>query len=97
MILVDELQVWTARGIFRRGSSHLMTDGPIEELHDFAQRLGLRREWFQDHAVHPHYDLTPRRRVDAIALGAVFVPAKEQARKRMAKVDALRAAAREET
>ncbi len=48
-----------------------------DELHAFAVSLGLKREWFQDHRSHPHYDLkiTNRgkrtMRQKAIALGAV--------------------------
>lgn len=36
---------------------HLATDGSIEELHIFAQSIGLKREWFQSHPRHPHYDV----------------------------------------
>lgn len=45
----------------------------LEELHDFAAHLGLRRERFQHppHASWPHYDVTAQRRIEAIALGAV--------------------------
>jgi hypothetical protein len=32
----------------------------------------------------PHYDLTPGKREAAIRAGAVFVPAREQARRRIA-------------
>ena len=83
MIMVDELKVYpNAWGPFRGGSCHLMTDGPIEELHRFAAQLGLRREWFQDDRLHPHYDLTAGKRIQALAHGAVFVSAIEQARQR---------------
>jgi len=37
------------------------------ELHRMAQRIGLRREWFQKN----HYDLVPTKRAKAIALGAI--------------------------
>lgn len=84
-IMVDELQRWPTRlRIFQAGSCHLTTDGPLEELHAFAAKIGLRREWFQDHALAPHYDLTAKRREAALALGAVFVPIKEQVRRRRA-------------
>lgn len=43
----------------------------------------MKREWFQDHPVHPHYDLTVKKRDRALALGAVFVSAKDQARARL--------------
>jgi len=45
----------------------------LEELHLFAGRLGLHRKWFQDHRRLPHYDLTPNKRRQAVALGAVEV------------------------
>lgn len=48
------------------------TSTPIEELHKFAESIGLRREWFQG-AWMPHYDLTGNKRAEAIAAGAVVV------------------------
>lgn len=60
-----------------------MTADTEEELHAMARTIGLRREWFQSHSVVAHYDLTPSKRDLALAHGAVFVPAKEQARKRI--------------
>lgn len=86
MIMVDELRVWPGPKprCFNAGSCHLTTDGPIEELHAFARMLGLRLEWFQDHRLAPHYDLTPKKREWALVIGAVFVPAKVQVRQRRA-------------
>lgn len=48
---------------------HLWSDD-IEALHAMAERLGMRREWFQDRPGFPHYDLPPFRRERALALGA---------------------------
>ncbi len=80
MIMVDELQRFpTKLRTFKDGSCHLTTDGPLEELHAFAKRLGLKRQWFQDHPLAPHYDLNASRREFALLLGAVFVPARRQA------------------
>jgi hypothetical protein len=84
--MVDELRVWShAKGIFKKGSAHLTSDGPdaVNQLHAFARLIGLRREWFQNGRV-PHYDLTPKRRELAFLIGAKFVPAKQQARDRRA-------------
>lgn len=81
-VYVDELRRWPTRiRCFKSGSCHLMADS-VEELHAFAARLGLRRSWFQPRS-RPHYDLTPAKRERALHLGAVFVPAKEQARRRL--------------
>jgi hypothetical protein len=82
-VYVDEVRVWpTSIRCFKSGSAHLTSDD-LDALHVMARRIGLRRAWFQDGRV-PHYDLTPARREAAIAAGAVFVPAKEQARRRIA-------------
>ncbi len=54
------------------GGGHMQAD-TAEELHSFAARLGLRREWFQTKPGRPdkdHYDLTGSLRARAIALGA---------------------------
>lgn len=83
-IMVDELQSYGTTkksGTYtfgKRESCHLTTDGDIEDLHEFASRLGLKRSWFQDHATLPHYDLTPNKRYQALRLGATEVPAVDQ-------------------
>ncbi len=49
---------------------HMWSDDP-EALHAMAERIGMRREWFQDKPGFPHYDLLPPLREKAIAMGAV--------------------------
>jgi hypothetical protein len=84
-VYVDELQRFPTRiRCFMNGSCHLTAD-TLDELHAFASRLGLRRAWFQEHSSAPHYDLTPSKREQALALGAVFKSAREQARERLRK------------
>jgi hypothetical protein len=58
---------------------HLVSDKSLEELHEFAQKLGLKRHWFQGgKRAHPHYDLTTQRKVNqAIELGAKKVTVKK--------------------
>ncbi len=59
---------------------HLVTDGDLDELHQFAERLGINRRRFQNHPRHPHYDLLPTSRDLAVALGAVEVTTSQLAR-----------------
>lgn len=84
MIMVDELIVWphAKHRCFKKGSCHLTTDGSLEELHEFAKKIGMRREWFQEHRLMPHYDLSPARREAALAAGATFVPWRTQIREK---------------
>ncbi len=84
MIMVDELRIWGyGPKCFKKGSCHLTTDGELEDLHLFAEKIGLKRKWFQSSSSVPHYDLTVSRRELALKNGAVFVSAKEQAKKRI--------------
>lgn len=74
-IYVDDLRRWGWRLRGRETPScHLFTDSlDLEDLHRFAEQLGMRRAWFQPHRVAPHYDLTPARRQAALAIGAIEV------------------------
>jgi hypothetical protein len=67
--------------------SHMWTDGDLEELHEFATSLGLRRSWFQKcdrPGLAPnrksHYDLTPRVRKLALKAGAKEASREDQMR-----------------
>lgn len=51
-------------------SCHMYAD-TLEELHALAKKIGLRREWFQNHTMLPHYDLTEGKRLQALRAGAV--------------------------
>jgi hypothetical protein len=48
---------------------HMIADTPAE-LHDMAERIGMRREWFQPTSF-PHYDVAKGRREQAVRLGAI--------------------------
>jgi len=55
--------------------SHLLAD-TIDELHLFAKKLRLKREWYQ-HKSSPHYDLTARKFYQARRLGAIILIGKK--------------------
>lgn len=58
--------------------THLITTGSLDNLHDFAHKMGLRREWFQNHGKYPHYDLTTNRAFRrALDAGAKLVSSKD--------------------
>lgn len=58
---------------------HLVSDTSLEELHEFAKRIGLKREWFQGPPKHnhPHYDLFRTKVQKAIAEGAQVVTSRQ--------------------
>lgn len=87
-VYVDNYRCPATVGSIRGRWSHLTASTP-EELHEFAQHLGLRPEWFQarcKHAkcpamdgvcVHFHFDLVEAKRTDAIRLGAEVIDIRE--------------------
>ena len=61
---------WPWKG---RRWAHLVSDLSYEELHRFADRLGIPRQVFQG----DHYDIPTEIRERALRLGAVPVPSRE--------------------
>jgi hypothetical protein len=51
---------------------HMLADTP-EELHAMADRIGIRRKWFQG----DHYDICLAKRLMALRAGAVEVEVRE--------------------
>ena len=75
------------------GGGHLQAD-TLSELHEFADRLGLRRQWFQSKPGRPendHYDLTRAGRELALELGALTEDRRAGTRRRQARRLARRA------
>jgi len=65
-------------------SCHLLSIPPDDpNLHLLAQRIGLKRSWFQDKASWPHYDLKGCMRDRAISVGAIPVDSKLLAKMRL--------------
>ncbi len=57
---------------------HLISDTSLEELHAFAEKIGLKREWLHQTPGRPHYDLvTEDIRQRARDAGAKFVGRRE--------------------
>jgi hypothetical protein len=77
-VYVDDASIAATVGRHTSRWSHLLAD-THGELYDFADALGLRREWFQDAATTWHYDLTEGKRARAIQLGAEAVTWREGA------------------
>ena len=78
-VYIDEIrQHLNVKGEARRygtGWCHLWADD-LEELHEFAAKIGMQRRWFQDERL-PHYDMVPSRRRRAILAGAVEMSLRE--------------------
>lgn len=66
---MDEAR-WWHRG---RRWCHLVSDESLDELHDFADRVGIPRRGFQG----DHYDVPEEYRDELIVAGAVVVESRE--------------------
>lgn len=80
-VYVDDAMIPWRRGIW----CHMQADA-IDELHAFAARIGLKREWFQpgSRPEAAHYDVTKTKRAEAIAAGAISETWREGAERRRA-------------
>lgn len=67
---------WKLRGYAVQNCHMFCDEADLTELHEMALRIGMKRQWFQDHRRAPHYDLTPSRRARAVAYGAIEVDRK---------------------
>jgi hypothetical protein len=72
-VLVDELREYPHVRLRVKTWCHMVSDESFEELHAFAERLGIPRHRFQG----DHYDLPAFVRVRAVELGAVEVGTRE--------------------
>jgi len=76
---------------WRHGPScHLIADS-LEELIEFAVRLGMKKEWFQPKS-SPHFDLNAEGRKTAVENGAIELSQRDF----VAKLRELRANAKEQ-
>lgn len=74
-VYVDDLVYYPGKGTW----CHMISKD-LEELHAMAEKIGLRREWFQGRARHPHYDLMAFTRALAVQHGATEVGRRELVR-----------------
>jgi hypothetical protein len=58
---------------------HMMADS-LEELHKFAKKVGLKRQYFQS-SRFPHYDLCLSKRALALRLGATSCTTRDLVRR----------------
>jgi hypothetical protein len=72
-ILIDEARWWW-KG---RKWCHLVSDVSYDELHEFADRVGIPRRGFQG----DHYDVPEEYRSDLVAAGAEQVESRELLRR----------------
>ena len=59
-----------------------MTADSLEELHDMADKIGLKKEWFQNKS-QPHYDIVPSKRFLAVDNGAIEITVREAGKRHM--------------
>jgi len=75
MILVDPIMR------HRSGAwCHMVSDESVEELHQLAAKIWLKRKTFQSIS-RPHYDLRPSKRRLAVSMGAEEVGIRDLVRR----------------
>lgn len=69
MSVYVDAPIWPYRGMMM---CHMSAD-TLEELHEMADKLGLKRTWFQTKSIMPHYDIAKGKRAQAVRLGAIEI------------------------
>lgn len=72
MVYVDDAEHKFGRMIM----CHMAADS-IEELHEMADKIGIKRRWFQNKKRLPHYDICKQKRLLAVSFGAVEVTSRD--------------------
>lgn len=80
-VFVDEIRDYGTKGKW----SHMWAD-TTDELHTFAESIGLKRRWVHitssRDGMFTHYDLRPSKREQALKSGAIFKPLADFVRER---------------
>ncbi len=78
-VYVDRLFWTTPSKKWRHDCACHMYADTLEELHQLAESIGLKKCWFQNRRGRnfPHYDLTESKREQAVKAGAVEHSRKE--------------------
>lgn len=75
MIYVDAAE-WKKSPTGRKSYAHMVADS-MDELHEFARKIGVKPHFFHRSKTAPHYDITSDQHVVAIANGAQLVTSRE--------------------
>lgn len=76
-VFVDDMRLPKKVKNLDRVWSHMGADS-LEEMHQFARKLGLKRSYFQiSSSGIPHYDVTEKVRAKAVKMGAEELTTKE--------------------
>lgn len=79
-VYIDDAHISARVGRHNTHWCHLSADTQ-EELHTFAESIGLKRAWFQSERMLTwHYDVTANKRKQAVAAGAIECTSRQMAR-----------------
>lgn len=75
MIYVDAAE-WKKSPTGRKSYAHMVADS-LEELHEFADHIGVKRHFFHKARSGWHYDITSEQHTVALSQGAIQVSSRD--------------------
>lgn len=75
MVYVDEA-TWKKGSGGRKSYAHLVAD-TYEEMHEFAEKIGIKPHFFHRNTKYPHYDISGEQRDLALQNGASSISSKD--------------------
>jgi hypothetical protein len=67
---------WKKGSKGRKSYAHLVAD-TYEEMHEFAEKVGIKPHFFHKNTKYPHYDISGEQRDLALQLGASSITSRE--------------------
>jgi len=77
-VYVDDMHQTAMGNYGRMKMCHMLAD-TVPELHEMADKIGIKRKWYQGPPVtiNPHYDICMSKRKEAVECGAKEITMRE--------------------
>ena len=77
MTVFIDMPIWKKSKKGRKSYCHMMSDVSLDDLHQFAAENGIKRHFFHNNRMCPHYDIAEEQIPQVKSAGAIQISSKE--------------------